>query len=125
MRACCRIGLFLTLLPLFSGCGRCGADYRDVVAWSTNSPGDSVRVALHQARGAPGTVLWTIYRNLSPGEVDPYPYEEHVLAAQLLDGGANMAVLLELPVDVELIARYGLAGAGGETYFNGPTSSYD
>ena len=66
---------------------------------------------LTQDRGGPGSFYWHIQGPVLPvGEVDPYPYEEHVLAARLLDGGADMAVLLEpLPVRVS----EGLTGIGG------------
>lgn len=101
-----RTALFLALLPLAGGCSRfsdsCGTETRDVTAStaeSTSRLSDYAQVMLTQDRGTPGSFYWHIQGPVRPpGEVDPYPYEEHVLAARLLDGGADMALLLELPV---------------------------
>ena len=119
------LSLLLTLAAV--GCGRltdsCGAERRDVTAAtaeSTSGLSDYATVILTQDRGMPGSFSWHIQGPILPvGEVDPYPYEEHVLAARLLDGGADMALLLELPVRVV----EGLTGIGGflPTY-TGPIS---
>jgi hypothetical protein len=121
----CRIGLVLALPAFAGGCGiltdSCGPETRQVTAStseSTSSLPDYAHVLLSQDRGGQGSLFWHIQGPvLLPGEVDPYPYDEHVLAARLLDGGANMAVLLELPVRrVE-----GSAGIGGDLpIYSGP-----
>jgi hypothetical protein len=123
--SCCRTGLCLALLPLTGGCGliidSCDVETRDVTASTSQTPGsvpDYAQVLLTQDRGRPGSFYWVIEGPLlPPGEVDPYPYEEHVLAARLLDGGANMALLMELPVR----SYEGLAGVGGDLpVYTGP-----
>jgi hypothetical protein len=112
------LAICLALLPLAGGCGvltdSCGPETRDVTAstsGSTSSRSDYAQVMLTEDRGGPGSFYWHIQGPSRPlGEVDPYPYEDHVLAARLLDGGADGALLLELPVQ-----RFeGLAGIGGE-----------
>ena len=125
---CHRIALFLLLLPLAGGCrfltDSCGPERRDVRAStseSTSSLYDYAEVTLTQDRGGPASFYWHIQGPSLPlGEVDPYPYEEHVLAARLLDGGADMAVLWEqLPVQV----TQGLVGIGGALpSYTGPVS---
>ncbi len=117
----------LALLPLAGGCGfltdSCGPETRDVTAStseSTSGLSDFAQVTLTQDRGTPGSFYWYIQGPVLPlGEVDPYPYEEHVLAARLLDGGTDLALLLELPL--RLIQ--GRAGIGGDLpIYRGPIS---
>jgi len=119
--------LLLLLTLVAGGCGHltdsCGPETRDVTAStseSTSGLSDYAEVMLTQDRGTPGSFYWHIQGPaLSPGEVDPYPYEEHVLAARLLDGGADMALLLELPVRL----FEGLVGIGGDLpSYTGPIS---
>lgn len=119
------VSLLLTLVA--AGCGHltdsCGPETRDVTAstsGSTSGLSDYAQVLLAQDRGGPGSLYWLIQGpNLPLGEVDPYPYEEHVLAARLLDGEADSALLLDLPV-----RRFdGLAGIGGDLpSYTGPIS---
>jgi hypothetical protein len=100
---CRRTGLFLAFLPLAGGCGAmtdsCGPETRDVTAStseSTSSLSDYAQVMLTQDHGGPGSFYWHIEGPALPlGEVDPYPYEEHVLAARLLDGVAEVALLVQ------------------------------
>lgn len=116
---CYRAVLFLVLLlPLAGGgCGfltdSCGPETRDVTAAtakSTSGLSDYAEVGLAQDRGTPGALGWFIQGPVRPlGEVDPFPYEEHVLAARLLDSGADMALLLELPVR-RIEGRVGIGG---------------
>jgi hypothetical protein len=116
--SCCRTALFLALLPLAGGCelitDSCERETRDVTASTsegTSSQSDYAQALLTQDRGSPGSFYWIIQGPaLPPGEVAPYPYEEHVLAARFLDGGAGMALLLELPVR----RIDGFAGIGGD-----------
>jgi hypothetical protein len=122
-----RTALFLALVPLAGGCrlftDSCGPETRDVTAStseSTSGLSDYAQVMLAQDRGTPGSFYWHIQGpSLPPGEVDPYPYEEHVLTARLLDGGADTTLLLELPVRL----FEGLTGIGGDLpSYMGPIS---
>jgi hypothetical protein len=115
-----RTAVFLVLFPplVGGGCGfltdSCGSEARDVTAAtseSTSGLSDYAEVTLAQDRGTPGGLGWFIQGPVLPlGEVDPFPYKEHVLAARLLDGGADMALLLALPVRL----FEGLEGIGGD-----------
>lgn len=85
---------------------------------STSIGSEYAQAMLSQDRGRPGLFSWVAQNTTPPpGEVDSFPLEHHVLAAQLLDSGADMALLLELPVrPIE-----GFAGIGGDlSPYSGP-----
>lgn len=103
------------LLPVASGCGLlepCGRESRDVEAstsGSTFAGANFAHVLLVQDRGSRGSLFWSAQNTaLPPGEVDSLPLDQHVVSARLLDGGAGMALLLELPVErIESLAEVG------------------
>jgi hypothetical protein len=114
------------LIPLFTvfllavaagGCGLagpCEPETRDVTAatsGSTSAGSDYAEVMLSEYRAGPGSLYWSAQGPPLPlGEVASLPLEQHVLAARLLDGGSDMALLLELPVrPIE-----GLGAVGGQ-----------
>jgi len=115
------------LLPLAAGgCGLTESgcpESRDVTAatsQSTSLGSDYAQVGLSQYRGTPGVLSWRAANTtLLQGEVDPFPLQQHVFAARLLDAGADMAVLLDLP----LRPIAGWDGVGGDlTSYAGPPS---
>ncbi|HYC31005.1 MAG TPA: hypothetical protein VEB59_01890 [Gemmatimonadales bacterium] len=119
----------VAFLPLAGGCTglteSCGPETRDVTAataGSTSHLADYAQVMLTQDRGGPGSFYWYIQGPaLLPGEADPYPYEEHVLAARLLDGEDDVVLLPDLPV-----RRFeGLAGIGGDLPAYGGPIAFD
>lgn len=129
VRRCRTMFALAILLPcLAAACGTtgpCGPDVRDVTAAtseSTSLGSEYAVVGLSQSRGAPGVLSWAAQNTtLPPGEVAPYPLEQHVLAARLLDGGAGMALLLELPLQrIE-----GRDGVGGTVEFDSVPTPFD
>ena len=114
----CRSVLHLALaLPMIGGCGLtdpCGRETRDVTASTSENTfagANYAHIALTQDRGGASSLYWSAQNTtLLPGEVDTLPLDQHVFSARLLDIGADMALLLELPV-----ARIeSLAAVGGE-----------
>jgi len=105
----------MLVLPLASGCGLvdpCGGESRDVTASTSESTftgANYAHVLLVQDRGGPSSLYWSAQNTtLPPGEVDSLPLDQHVVSARLLDSGAGMAVLLELPVErIESLAEVG------------------
>lgn len=116
------------LAGLAAGCGTtgtCGPEVRDVTAatsQSTSLGSDYAEVGLAQSLGAPGVVSWLAQNTtVAPGDAVPYPLEQHVLAARLLDGAAEMAVILELPLQrIE-----GRDGVGGTLELDSASPSFD
>ena len=113
---CCRSALYPTFLLTLGGCGLtepCGRETRDVRASTSESTfagANYAEVILLQERGAPGSLYWSAQNTtLLPGEVDSLPLDQHVVSARLLDSGAGMALLVELPVE----HIQSLAGVGG------------
>jgi len=119
--------LLVSLLPLAAGCGSfddsCGPETRDVTAstsGSTSAGAEYAQVLLTQDRGGPGSFYWLAQSaTMPPGEVDSFPLHEHVVAARLLESGAEPAPLFELPVrPIE-----GQAAVGGDLVpYAGPIS---
>ncbi len=95
-------------------------DVTAATSQSTSQGSDYAQVGLSQHRGTPGVFSWRAANTtLLQGEVEPFPLQQHVLAGRLLDRGADMAVLLDLP----LRPIEGWDGVGGDLpSYAGPPS---